>query len=149
MSQVSRSQLDDEVARLQTLLLQAVLRHESLPGLGHSIELPDLALVQADGVTRISTENFLGSLPIEGLPAGVRVVSPESLHTEACQHGDVKYLAFDSPERDETEIRLTLKGRIATCGAGTPTLGLSGLQVTFQRVGDHWEVDTPPAAFAE
>jgi hypothetical protein len=149
MSQVSRSQLDEEVGRLQTLLLQAVLQHGSLPGLHHPIELPDLALVQADGVTRISTENFHGSLPIAGLPDGVRVVSPESLQMEACEHGDVKYLAFDPVERDEAKIRLTLKGRIATCGSGAQPLGLSGLQVTFHRVGDHWEVGAPPAAFAE
>jgi hypothetical protein len=79
----------------------------------------------------------------------VRVVAPESLAKEACEHGDVKYLAYEPPERDATKIRLTLKGRIATCGSGRQPLGLSGLQVEFHRVGDQWEVDIPPAAFAE
>jgi hypothetical protein len=45
-------------------------------------------------------------------------------------------------------VRLTLEARLATRDPDQRTLGLGGVQVTFQRRGDTWAVEELPALFA-
>jgi hypothetical protein len=148
MSTAAPAADDEELNHLQRLLLTAVLQREPLPGGRHPVELPDLALMQKGGTVRVSTDHAVGSLASLEASLPIEMRSPDSLQNEACAHGDVTYLAFEPVERVDDRVRLTLAGHIATCAPERRPLGLSGLQVEFRRVGDHWEVVNPPAAFA-
>ena len=140
---------DDETLRhLQTLLLRAILLGEPLPGSGQSLSVPDLRFVLRQPAILLSSENFAGSVSIEGLPKPLHVLSPEELIEESRQQGEVAYLRFQPAQQNADTVQLTIEARLATADTERAPLGLGGTQVVFQRVGEEWTVATPPASYA-
>jgi len=136
----------DELSALQSRLLGAVLARAPLEPGGPPLQLPDLEFVLRHSTVYVLDENVDGVLAVDG-PVPVRVVSRHELAAAAREAGDVAYLAFRSPDaRDET-VRLTLEARIAS-GEERPELGLSAVQVTFERAPEGWRVAGPPTFLA-
>lgn len=131
---------DRELARLQELLLKAVLLDEPPPGGAGLPRLADLSFILRHTHVFLSEENLAGKISIEGLPKPLRVVSPEELRGLAREGGDVAYLRFQPPAGEgDGEVWLTLEGRLATRDEAQGSLGLSSVQVKFRKGGDGWQ----------
>jgi hypothetical protein len=136
----------DELAALQSRLLEAVLASAPLEAGGSPVRFPDLAFVQGHPVVYVLEENLGGSLRVD-TPQTVRVVSGEELVAAARDHGDVAYFRFQPAEVGDQAVRLTLEAKIASAEA-QPGLGLSAIQVTFEKTDGQWRAVSPPTLSA-
>jgi len=139
---------DDVVRRLQEMLLSAVLLRRPMPGSDRPLVLPDLEFVLRQGSVILTNENLSGRLSVEGLPKPLQILSPAEVRAKAEGEGDLAYVRFRPPSREDTVIRITLEARIAPRDPERVVLGLSGVQVDFQEVDGEWEVAGEPAFFA-
>jgi len=131
---------DRELARLQGLLLKAVLLNEPLPGGAGQPRMADLSFILRHPHIYLSEENLAGKISVGGLPKPLRVVSPEEVRELAREEGDVAYLRFQPPkEEGDGEVWLTLEGRLATRDEAQSALGLSSVQVKFRKADGGWE----------
>jgi hypothetical protein len=138
----------EELVHLQRLVLQAVLGDRPLPGMTHPVEMPDIGMLRREPAVLLVDENLADRAVVDGLGAPVRVVSQADLRDEARARGDVIYVRFGAPERRGGRVRLSLELRIATRDARQPVLGLSGVQVEFEKTGGEWVAAGDPAFFA-
>lgn len=145
----SQSLPSDEVLRqLQETLLKAILLKERLPGGNQPIMFPDLSFILGQPTIVLVDENLAGPVTIEQPPKPIRIMSREDLLLEARTKGDIAYLLFRPPQGEDKSVKLTLEAKIAPCDPTQLTLGLSGVQVKFQKVTGQWEAIEEPAFFA-
>jgi hypothetical protein len=143
-------ELDDAAIRqLQEALLEALLLNRPLPGSTKPIVFPDLALILRQSTIPLIDENLVGLISIEGLPKPVRILSLDALLEEARAKGNLAYLRFQPAERVSSDaVRLTLQAGIAPDEPGQHALGLSGVQINVQKIGDQWKAIDEPIFFA-
>ena len=140
----TQTRTSDEVLRhLQELILKAVLTGQPLPHSARPLNFPDISYIMGHSSIYLSNENLFGTTSIEGLPKPLRILSPEELSQEAREQGDLAYLLFRPPEKEDNSVRLTLEGRIAPRDPQQRMLGLSGVQVRFREDGGEWKPDDP------
>jgi hypothetical protein len=96
----------------------------------------------------LSSENLGGPIGVEGASKPIHILAKEAIQTRAQREGELLYLQFQPPRRVEGGVQLTLQILIAQREPGSPTLGLSGVQVTFRRSGRKWQAADETAAFA-
>jgi hypothetical protein len=134
----------EELATLQSRLLDAVVTHAPLEPAGEPVSFPDIELVLRHTPVYVLDEN-LGTGVDPHAP--VRLVSNDELAAAAREVGDVAYLRFQPADAAGDTVRLTLEARL-TSAEPRPALGLSGIQVTFAKDGDRWRAVGPPTLFA-
>ena len=139
---------DKILAHLQETLLVAVLSGQSLPGSDNPIRFPDLSFVLQQPKILLLDENLAGSISLKDSPVPVRIISRDDLQKEAHAEGDRAYLHFRPPQGSADSVRLTLEASIATQNPAQRTLGLSSMNVSFQKVGNRWQVGDEPAMLA-
>ena len=133
----------EELATLQSRLLDAVVTRAPLEPAGAPISFPDIDLVLRHTPVYVLDQNLGTGVDTH---APVRVASNEDVAAAAREVGDVAYLRFQPAEAAEGTVRLTLEARLASAEPG-PALGLSGVQVTFEKHGERWRAG-PPTLFA-
>ena len=138
----------DEVRQLQELLLTAVLSGHPLPGGTRPIQLPDLSFVLNHLRIFVEDENLAGPILIESLPKPVVILSREAFEAPTGNLANIAYLRFQSPQLEDRTVHLTLEAKIAPRTPGQPALGLSSVQVTFQKVAGQWRVVEEPRFLA-
>jgi len=136
----------EDLAALQSRLLEAVLSSAPLEPGGSPVQFPDLAFVLGHPVVYVLDENLGGSLKVD-TPQTVRVASSEELVAAARNHGDVAYFRFQPADVGDQTVRLTLEAKIASAEA-QPALGLSAIQVTFEKTNGEWRAVSPPTLSA-
>jgi len=136
----------DELAALQSRLLEAVISRTPLEAGASPIEFPDLAFVLRQPVVYVLDENLGGSLTVDA-PQTIRVASSEELVAAARDQGDVAYFHLQPADVGDGTVRLTLDAKIATAQA-QPVLGLSTIQVTFEKINGQWRAVSPPTLSA-
>ncbi len=139
---------NDEIRQLQELLLAAVLAGHALPGGTRPVQFPDLSFVTNQPRIIVVDENLAGPISIASAPKPVEILSREAFEAPASRLADVAYLRFQPPQLEESTVQLTLEAKIAPRNPGQPALGLSGVQVTFQKVAGLWRVIEEPRFFA-
>lgn len=145
----SQSQIsDDDIGHMQEKIIRAVLLSQPLLGGSQPIRFPDLSFVLKLPSIFLSDRNLMYQISLQEFPKPLRVFSPEAIQKEAEKAGDIAYLQFQPPKCEGNTILLTLEAKIAPKNSGQQILGLSGVQVRFQKVGDHWEVIEEPVFFA-
>ncbi|MBD2068240.1 hypothetical protein H6F93_12030 [Leptolyngbya sp. FACHB-671] len=144
-----KSVMSDEVlGRLQELLLEAVLLGQELPGFDQSVQFPDLSFLLEESIVTLIDENLANSISFEEISIPVRILSQEALLEEGYEKGNVAYLRFQPPEIEDNAVRLTLEAKIYSHDSSQFALGLSGIQVTFQRISGDWQVVNEPILFS-
>ncbi len=138
----------DEVRQLQELLLTAVLSGHPLPGGTQPIQLPDLSFVLNQPRIIVVDENLAGPISIESTPKPVEILSREVVEAPARTLADIAYLRFQPPQLADRTVHLTLEAKIAPRNPGQPALGLSSVQVTFQKDAGQWRVVDEPRFLA-
>lgn len=133
---------------LQVTLLKAVLLSRPLPGADRPTHFPDLSFVLSQPPVLLVKENLMPPLENQAWPVPMRLISPETLEEEARAQGDLTYLRFQAPVSADDRALLTLEARVAPQNPQRSSLGLSGIQATFQQVGGRWEVVDEPLYFA-
>ena len=139
---------DEVLGQLQELLLKAVLLGQKLPGLNQVVQFPDLPFLLQESTVTLIDENLANSVSAEGVLVPVRILSLEALLKEAHAQGNIAYLRFQPLEIEDDTVRLTLEAKICTHDPNQPILGLSGIQVTFQRISGDWQVVNEPVLFS-
>lgn len=145
----SQSIISDEVlGQLQELLLKTVLLEQKLPGFDELVRFPDLSfLLQASPVILVD-ENLANSISFLEISIPVCILSQETLLEEVARRGNVPYLHFQPAEVEGSKVRLTLESRIRSDDPNQYVLGLSVIQVTFQKISDIWQVVDEPILFS-
>ena len=139
---------DEVLGRLQELLLNAILLGQKLPGIDQSVRFPDLPFLLQESTVTLIDENLANSVSAEEVLVPVRILSLEALLEEAHAQGDIAYLRFQPLEIEGDTVRLTLEAKICTHDPNQPVLGLSGIQVTFQKISGDWQVVNEPVLFS-
>lgn len=139
---------NEVIKHLQEMLLNGVLMGRSLPGSGQPISFPDSSLIQSQPTIFLRDENLAGPLSIDGLAKPIRILSLEDLQQEARRHGDLTYLCFHPPLKENDAIRLTLEAKIIPKDPTHYALGLGGIQVVFHEVEGRWEAMGDQSQFA-
>jgi hypothetical protein len=129
-------------------MLEAILTGSSLPGRRRPLNLSDLPLLLDREEIILSTENLGGPVSVVGTPKPIYLLPQEAILERARAEGDLPYLQFQPATRVEDGVLLTLQILIATRVPGSPSLGLSGVQVTFRQNDGRWEADEETAEFA-
>jgi hypothetical protein len=145
------SKVDDEViGQLQEMLLRALLLNEPLPGSRRLVEFPDLSFILSQPTVIVLDENLAGSVSIEALPIPIRILSREDLLDEdaAQTQGYTAYLRFQPAKIEDNTVGLTLQAGIVPDDPSQHALGLSGIQVKFQKIGGQWRASDEPIFFA-
>ncbi|MGI2908101.1 hypothetical protein [Tolypothrix sp. VBCCA 56010] len=143
-----QSTVSDEVlGQLQELVLKAILLGQRLPGIDRSVRFPDLPFVLQKSTVTLIDENLANSVSIAEISVPVRNLSQEALLEEAREQGDIAYLRFQPPGIEDNVVRLTLEAKVCPHDSSQPVLGLSGIQVTFQKVSGNWQVVNEPVLF--
>jgi len=124
---------------LQRLVLDAGLGGNALPGVGHSVRLPDLAmLLDEDGSVLLDPQGA-ELVPVEGLAVPVRREPPT---------GSARpYLRLRSEVADSGEVMVALDA-VSPDREGLRPLGLGTLVVRFARGGQGWRLVGPPVQLA-
>ena len=147
-TQTSLKLPDETLGQFQGAILEALLTSSPLPGHNRPLNLPDLPLVLGQPDVVVSSENLGGPVRVEGATRSVYIMSEEAITQRSRDHGDFTYLRFQPPQSVQEGVLLTLQIRIAQDDPLKPTLGLSGIQVTFRQVGTRWQAAEETAEFA-
>jgi hypothetical protein len=139
---------DEVLGQLQELLLKAILLGQKLPGLDRSIQFPDLPFLLQESTITLIDENLKNSISFAEVPIPIRILSQQALLEEAHTQGDIAYLRFQPSEIEGDTVRLTLEAKVYPHDPNQSVLGLSGIQVTFQRVSGNWQVFREPILFS-
>ena len=139
---------DTTLGQFQGAILEALLAGLPLPGHSRPLNLPDLPLVLGQPDVVVSSENLGGPVRVEGANRTIYILSEEDILQRAKQRGDFSYLRFRPPQAIRNDVLLTLQIRIAQEDPLKPTLGLSGIQVTFRQIGTRWQAAEDTAEFA-
>lgn len=139
---------DEVIGQLQELVLKAILLGQRLPGIDRSVRFPDLPFVLQKSTVTLIDENLANSVSIAGISVPVRILSQEALLEEAREQGDIAYLRFQPPGIEDNVVRLTLEAKVCPHDSSQPVLGLSGIQVTFQKISGNWQVVNEPILFS-
>ncbi len=139
---------DETLGQFQGAILEALLTSSPLSGHGHPLTLPDLPSVLGQPDVVVSSENLGGPVQVEGSAKPIYIMSEEAIVQRSSDHGDFTYLRFQPPQSVQDSVMLTLQIRIAQGDPHKPTLGLSGIQVTFRQVGTRWQAAEETAEFA-
>jgi hypothetical protein len=139
--------LASEVAALQEQVLRSLLSGEPLPG-GPALTLPDLAFVTARDAVLLLDEHLQGPLTLAtGKP--LQLVGRAELRAVHARGGTTAYLQFDPPSLasravtgKSDRVELTLRARLVT-DTTQGELGLSAVQVAFERLGSGWVAQAP------
>ncbi|HNS02809.1 MAG TPA: hypothetical protein PKM78_10565, partial [Anaerolineae bacterium] len=129
-------------------MLEALLTSSPLPGHSRLLNLADLSSVLGQPDVVVSSDNLGGPLPVAGVTRPIYILSEEDSLQRAKNQGDFSYLHFQPPQTVQDGVLLTLQIRIAQGDPLRPTLGLSGIQVTFHQVGTGWQAAEQIAEFA-
>ncbi|MBW4450574.1 MAG: hypothetical protein KME38_28040 [Spirirestis rafaelensis WJT71-NPBG6] len=144
-----QSTVSDEVlGQLQELVLKAILLGQRLPGIDQSVRFPDLPFLLQKSTVTLIDENLANSVSIAEISVPVRILPQEALLEKAHEQGDIAYLRFQPPGIEDNVVRLTLKADICPQDSSQPVLGLSGIQVTFQKISGNWQVVNEPILFS-
>jgi len=139
---------DEVLGQLQELLLNAILLGQELPGIDQSVRFPDLPFLLRESTVTLIDENLANSVSAEEILVPVRILSLEALLEEAHAQGDIAYLRFQPLEIEGDTVRLTLEAKVCPHDPNQSVLGLSGIQVTFQKVSGNWQVAKEPILFS-
>ena len=139
---------DEVLGQLQELLLKAVLLGQQLPGTDQPIRFPDLPFILRQSPVLLIDENVANSISIKEVSTPVRILSQETLLQEARTRGDITYLHFQPLRVEDDIVQLTIEAKICPRNPGQPILGLSGVQVMFQKVSGEWQVVGEPIIFS-
>lgn len=141
--------LSDEVlGQWQGAMLEALLTSSPLPGHSRPLNLSDLSLVLGQPDVVVSSKNLGGPVRMKGATRPIYIMSEEAIMQRSRDHGDFTYLRFQPPQSVQDGVLLTLQIRIAQGEPSLPTLGLSGVQVTFRQSGTQWQAEEETAEFA-
>jgi len=141
-------QSNEVIRQLQETLLSAVLMREALPGSDQPLNFPDFSFIERQPAIYLANENLAGQISIEGLQKPLRILSRDDLQQEARMHGDLTYLYFHPPVKENGAVRLTLEAKIIPQNPEHYALGLSGMQITFHEVDGRWEAIGDQSSFA-
>jgi hypothetical protein len=140
---------EELIGQLQETLLKALLLNQPLPGSTKPIVFPDLSLILRQSTIPLIDENLAKSICVAALAKPVRVLSLDDLLEEARAQGNLAYLRFQPAERLSFDVvRVTLQAGLAPDDPDQHTMGLSGIQVKFQKVADQWRAIDEPVFFA-
>lgn len=139
---------EDVLGQLQGAMLQAILTSSALPGQSRPLDLPDLPQLLNQPAVILSSENLGGPIHLQDPTKPVYILTEEAIQERAQDEGSLLYLQFQPPQSMADGILLTLAIQVAQGQRGLPSLGMSGLQVTFQRKGKGWQATDETAAFA-
>ncbi|HSN77644.1 MAG TPA: hypothetical protein VL334_21430 [Anaerolineae bacterium] len=139
---------EDVLGQLQGAMLQGILTSSPLPGQSRPLDLPDLPELLNQPAVILSTENLGGPIHLQDPTKPVYILSEEAIQVRAQDEGSFLYLQFQPPQSVAGGVLLTVAIQVAQGERGLPSLGMSGLQVTFQRKGTGWQATDETAAFA-
>lgn len=139
---------EEALGQMQGAMLQAILTGSPLPGQSRPLDLPDLPQLLNQPAVILSSENLGGPIHLQDPTKPVYILSEEVIQERAQDEGRLLYLQFQPPQSVADGILLTLAIQVAQGQRGLPSLGMSGLQVTFQRKGKGWQATDETAAFA-
>jgi hypothetical protein len=131
-----------EILELQAAVLRAALEGKPLPGSDRPFHFPDLALLQQQDSIYVAGEGNAARAKAAAPSKPVRFVSPKSVPERT------PYLRFGRARLGADSVELTLEGRIASQDPKQPSLGLSGVRVSFRRVRGKWVLAGDPVVFA-
>jgi len=137
-----------ELTKLQKAVLEAVLLGKPLPGSTQPIKLPDLTFILRQDNVYLAKENLEGRITITGAPKPVQIVPIETLRQKAEKQGDIAYLQFRPPAIKAGTVHLALEGKIASADPNRKPYGLSTVTLSFQKIGQNWELMTQPVYLA-
>jgi hypothetical protein len=138
----------EEIGRLQSMILDAVLSGRPLPGSAEPIRFPDFSFVLREPEALVLNKNLAPgfSLPSGSKPA--RIISPAEIEAQAELRGEVAFLQFQPPGIATDEVDFTLEARIARKAPRHEILGLSSCHVKFRKVAGEWQATGEPIYLA-
>lgn len=139
---------DAILGQWQGAMIEALLTNSPLSGLSRPLNLPDLSLVLEESDVVVSSENLGGPVHVAGAIKPIYILSEDDIRRRTKYQGDFSYLQFQPPQAVRDDVLLTLQIRIAQKDPLKPTLGLSGIQVTFRQIGTSWQAAEETAEFA-
>lgn len=149
MPSQDETDMNETVARLESVMLESVLQRQPLPGRTDPVWFPDLAWITESPTVLVSDENIPDHLPITDTDTRVKVLPNAEIREAATEAGDRAYVLFQPPEASPGQIRITMEVRIAPAEPDIQPLGLGGISATFvESSAGEWTVPEPPAVFA-
>jgi hypothetical protein len=139
---------EDVLGQMQGAMLHSILTSSPLRGQSRPLDLPDLPQLLNQPAVILSSENLGGPIQLQDPTKPVYILSEEAIQVRAQDEGSLLYLQFQPPQRVAGGVLLTVAIQVAQGERGLPSLGMSGLQVTFQQKGNGWQATDETAAFA-
>ena len=134
------------LSKLKEAILDTVFNGRPLPGSTAPVTFPDLPFVFTQPQVYLLDEGPVNPVYIEKLHRPLMVVSNDILKGLAGKTEKLIYLEFSSGKKGKNSIWITLESKVLS---GNRPVGVSSLQLTFQRAGDEWQLlDQPTSSSA-
>lgn len=138
----------DELAQLQTHILDSLFHGQSLPGSAEPLTMPDLGFVTGQPSINLSSENLCSEVNVPETDKPLRVVSSDNLQSQARSTDRVAFLQFGEMQEAGDTIVIPLEIKLAAETTGQPVMGLSKALLRFRQRDGNWVLDGAPTYLA-